>query len=178
MTLNQAKRVESSTVDSRALADLMVHVLPVCHRLMIAAVHRTPHTSGMSLTQFRILARLSEREHRATELAAALDIGKSTLTISVDSLVRRGFVERREAPGDRRAIVLRITAAGEVLVRALATRAASGLTTLLDQLTDEEMEGLSRGVSGLQRVLALGAEHLQPALAAANASHARTERQN
>jgi len=144
--------------------------------MMIAAVHRTPHTNGMSLTQFRILARLSEREHRATELAAALDIGKSTLTISVDSLVRRGFVERREAPADRRAIVLRITAAGEVLVRALATRAASGLTAVLDQLTDEEMEGLSQGVSGLQRVITLGAKNFQPALAAAKASHAGAER--
>jgi len=139
--------------DPLTLAEQMIHVLPACHRLMVAAVHGTPHTKGMSLTQFRILKHLNEREHRATELASALEVGKSTLTISVDSLVRRGFVERSDLVGDRRASVLRITPSGEVLVRALEHRAAGGLASLLTQLTLDERKALSQGFDGLERAL-------------------------
>jgi DNA-binding MarR family transcriptional regulator len=142
-----------SIPDPLGLAEQMIHVLPACHRLILAAVHRTPHTRGMSLTQFRILKRLNEREHRATELASSLEIGKSTLTISVDSLVRRGFVERSDLVGDRRASVLRITPAGEVLVRALEHSAAGGLASVLTQLTSDERKALSQGFDGLERAL-------------------------
>jgi DNA-binding MarR family transcriptional regulator len=150
---NGIQAAASNSLDAGRLAELMVRVLPICHRLMIAAVHRTPHTRGMSLNQFRVLARLRERDYQPTQLASALEIGKSTLTISVNSLVRRGFVERREAPHDGRAVVLGITSAGQVLLRALEASAAGGLAQALSRLDDEEREALSVGFSGLERLL-------------------------
>jgi DNA-binding MarR family transcriptional regulator len=149
-----AEPVADAQIDTQALARLIVQVLPTLQRAMVAEVHRTPDTSGMSLTQFRVLARLVHREYRATELASALEIGKSTLTITTDSLVRRGYVTReRDTTDDRRSVVLRITPSGQVLYRALESHAASGVACVVEHLSVAERDALEIGVRGLERVL-------------------------
>jgi DNA-binding MarR family transcriptional regulator len=46
------------------------------------------------------------------ELSARLGLDKSTLSRTVDSLVKEGLAERTTSPGDRRAIAVRLTAKG------------------------------------------------------------------
>src|SRR4051812_29862912 len=99
-----------------AVAATVVHLLPTLIRALVAEMHNAPHTAGMTLPQFRVLARLNERAYRAAELADALEVGRPTLTATVDGLERRGLVGRtREAPGDRRRVALSPPAPGEAV---------------------------------------------------------------
>src|SRR3954451_24800146 len=101
-------------------AALLIQLMPTIQKVAVAAMRKTPETTGMTLAQFRILKQLRERDHRAGELADALEIGAATLTVTADTLERRGLIERaRGLPDDRRAVVLRLTPAGHALYHAL-----------------------------------------------------------
>src|SRR5690242_11737814 len=90
------------------VGQLLVRVLPRLTRYLVSELHRAPQAHDLTWPQFRVLGYLSERDHRASELADALEIGRSTLTAIGDGLVRRGLVERaRDLPGDRRGVLMR-----------------------------------------------------------------------
>jgi DNA-binding MarR family transcriptional regulator len=128
--------------------------MPTIQRVAVAAMREAPHTAGMTLAQFRILGRLSERDYRAGELAEALEVGAATLTVTADTLEHRGLIERaRGLPDDRRAVVLRLTPAGRALFRALRSRAVGGISHLLERSEPEEREALITGLEALQRGL-------------------------
>jgi DNA-binding MarR family transcriptional regulator len=132
----------------------LVRVLPRLIRVLAAEMHRAPHTRDLTLPQFRVLGRLSERDYRAAELADSLEVGRPTLTSTVDGLVRRGLVERqRELPGDRRGVLLRLTPAGRTLHRALEVRAIAGVAALLAEASPAEREALAVGLAALERGL-------------------------
>ena len=135
-------------------AALLIQLMPTIQRVAVAAMRQAPHTAGMTLPQFRILGRLSERAYRAGELAEALEIGPATLTVTADTLERRGLIARsRGLPADRRAVTLRLTPAGQALFPALKAKAVSGLSRLLDQSEPAECESLIVGLESLQRGL-------------------------
>ena len=48
-----------------ALGRSVVRVLPRLIRALVAEMHRAPHTRDLTLPQFRVLSRLSERDGRA-----------------------------------------------------------------------------------------------------------------
>jgi DNA-binding MarR family transcriptional regulator len=151
-----AKRRQQPEPETRPedAAELLIQLMPKLLRTAIAAMHEAPHTSGMTLAQFKILGRLSERDHRAGELAEALEVGGATLTVTADTLERRGLIERtRGLPDDRRAVLLRLTPAGRALYRALRARAVTGIAALLIESTAEEREALRIGLHALQRGL-------------------------
>jgi MarR family transcriptional regulator, organic hydroperoxide resistance regulator len=71
----------------------------------------------LSFQQFRILQRV---ERGVTSLTALADLAKrrpSTISKSVDSLVRQGLLTREPAPSDRRTMVLTLTAPGVATLR-------------------------------------------------------------
>jgi DNA-binding MarR family transcriptional regulator len=137
-----------------ALGRDVVRVLPRLIRVLVAEMHRAPHTRDLTLPQFRVLGRLSERDYRAAELADSLEVGRPTLTSTVDGLVRRGLVERqRDLPGDRRGVLLRLTPAGRTLHRALEARAIAGVAALLAEASAAEREALATGLAALERGL-------------------------
>ena len=141
-------------IDPKDAAALVIQVMPKLMRTAIAAMHDAPHTAGMTLAQFKILGRLSEREHRAGELSEALEVGGATLTVTADTLERRGLIERvRGLPDDRRAVVLRLTPAGQTLYRALKARALSAIAELLTESTTDERSALVTGLTALERGL-------------------------
>jgi DNA-binding MarR family transcriptional regulator len=141
-------------VDPEEAAALLIQVMPKLVRLTIAAMRDAPHTAGMTLAQFKILGRLSEGEHRAGELAEALDVGGATLTVTADTLERRGLIERvRGLPDDRRAVVLRLTPAGQALYRALKARAIGAIAELLSASESTERAALATGLAALERGL-------------------------
>ena len=88
---------------------------------------------------------------RQRELAAALGIEGPSLVRLLDSLERRGFIERREDENDRRARGIHLTRAG----RDLAVRAArignSLQKRLLDSVPAADLEICERVLETLER---------------------------
>jgi len=55
--------------------------------------------------------------YRLTELAAKIEVKPSAVTVMVDRLEKRGLVRRVHDPGDRRAMLVEVTAEGEETLR-------------------------------------------------------------
>ena len=118
-----------------------------------------PHAGILRL--LRVSAGLSQQE-----LSAKLGIHPSRLVAILDDLEKRGFVERRAHPDDRRLYSLHLTQGGgealgsigkvarehqETLLSALSKEEREMLGTLLLKIADQQ--GLSRGIHpGYQRL--------------------------
>ena len=145
---------ERPTAPPDDVAHQLVRLLPSLYRAIVADLHTAPHAAGMTLAQFRILGRLSERDYRAAELASALEVGRPTLTTTTDSLVRRGLVERvRDLPGDRRGVLLRLTPAGRTVQCALEARSIETVARLLSDVRDADRAALGEALGSVERAL-------------------------
>jgi len=138
------------------LARLELEVLPRLMRLVAAAAGESgPGTHGfLSVTQFRVLKRLARGPWLGSDLAQALRLTPPTVSSAIDSLVRRGLVERGETPEDRRAVPLQLTAEGRACLDAVQEKVISVLTPLLQQLEPEERAALNHGLRALARAMA------------------------
>lgn len=89
--------------------------------------------SDLSVAEMHTLEGIGLYESRTmSETAATLEITTGTLTVAVDRLVRKGYVERRRDPHDRRVVRVRLTKKGK-----LAYRMHNKFHKLLvDRLTD------------------------------------------
>ena len=98
----------------------------------------------ISLTEYEILVRLSEREDhcmRMAHLADALAHSRSRVTHTIDRMERAGYVERRASPDDGRGVVAAMTDKGWELLQAAAHAHVQGVrSNLIDLVSDEEFE--------------------------------------
>jgi DNA-binding MarR family transcriptional regulator len=103
---------------------------------------------GLSLTEYEVLVRLSEREGRQmrmAQLADAMAHSRSRVTHTVKRLEEAGLVARCKAVDDGRGIVCQMTDQGYAMLETMApTHVGSVRDNLVDLITDEEMETLGR----------------------------------
>ena len=81
---------------------------------------------------------------RLSELAGALRIAPRSATEVVDGLQERGLVERAADPGDRRAVVLRLTDAGRRVQEEVSAARAADSQELFARLSAEDRATLER----------------------------------
>ncbi len=134
------------------LAQLWLDTLPRVMRLVVVAGVHEANGHQLSVPQFRILKQLSHGSRLGSELAQTLQVTPPTISAGVDSLVRRGLVERGEA-SDRRARPLRITPAGAHCLQTAQQRALGILTQLLERMSGPERRALAQGLDALARAL-------------------------
>ena len=129
-------------------------VLPAVVRVLSQAT-AAPGQDGrrLTLTQFRVLKQLCERRLLGSDLAMRLELTPATISAAIDGLVRAGMVDRHRSEGDRRAVPLEITAAGQSALAAARSRQQDALTDLLDGLSPRERRCLSVGLRGLVRAM-------------------------
>ncbi|MYX35902.1 MULTISPECIES: MarR family winged helix-turn-helix transcriptional regulator [unclassified Streptomyces] len=124
------------------------------HREMTAFARRARAAAArmhpkLSLVAYTLLAHMSERRHcRATDLAQAFLLDKSTVSRQIATLERLGLVERRPDPADHRVQVLLPTTAGAAVL-AEATRAAWHIVR--GRLADWDDSDLARFAAYLTR---------------------------
>ncbi len=96
----------------------------------------TPHQRQAVL----VLARRGSLSMR--ELARELMISPSSATELADRLVERGWVEREPDPGDRRAVVVRLSAKASSSAQQVDHMLHAGVAELLSPLGDRELADL------------------------------------
>ena len=95
---------------------------------------------GVTMAQAHVLLAVEEAgQTRVTALARELRLDKSTLSRTIEGLVRAGLVDRRAVPGDRRSLSLSLTALGR--------RAAADI----NRQGDEEIRGLLSRIPSRKR---------------------------
>jgi DNA-binding MarR family transcriptional regulator len=103
---------------------------------------------GISLTEYEILVRLSEkpgRRLRMAHLADAMCHSRSRITHTVTRLERSGLLERTESPEDGRGVLAAMTDKGMALLEEAAHVHVTGVrNNLVDLVNDEDFAALGR----------------------------------
>ncbi len=84
-----------------------------------------------------------------TAVAKALDVTTGTLTISVNSLVRKGLVNRERSEEDRRVVLVSLTDKGRKLHRRHTEFHDRMISDITDNLDEEEISILARALDKL-----------------------------
>jgi DNA-binding MarR family transcriptional regulator len=130
---------ELSAVDGLAQLSFLIH----------NALGRRAAENGLSLIQTRLLGVLRDREPTMNELATLLELDKSSITGLIDRAERRGLVDRVPSTRDRRAVLVRLTNDGRLLVNRAAAHFELDVARLLDVLSSTDAKALSRVISRL-----------------------------
>lgn len=85
-----------------------------------------------------------------SRLADVLNVSDSNATGLVDRMEERGFIQRDRVPTDRRVVLVRVTDAGEKLLKEVDALSDEILRTVLDRLDPPQLLGVSQAVADLR----------------------------
>lgn len=129
----------------------IAHNIRVLGKLFDMAVARSPQFGELSGPRLGILLRLyMEAEHGNPEgvnpstLGRFQDVKKNTISALLKSLEESGLIERNPHPTDRRASLIRVTAAGKELVRSTAPLRFGFMNEVTSSLSTTEQDDLIR----------------------------------
>jgi DNA-binding MarR family transcriptional regulator len=124
------------------------------HKTKIEAMPEAAHPRDYSM----LVALLTTGPISQQQLAEKMRVNRSLVVGIVDELERRGWVERRRDPADRRSYRLHVTPAGEAAVAEMGPRVKAASATMAGRLTDAERERLHE----LLRALIAAEDRLVP----------------
>ena len=109
----------------------------------------------LSPSQYRLLLFLSEGNAAASAVAGRLAVSRPSVTALADGLEKRGLLQRKSDPADRRKVAHELTEAGKLALAAADNAAAKQLTDIADHLdadqADRALEGLALWNEALTR---------------------------
>ena len=122
--------------------------------LVMRAVFSEARKGGHNLApnHFRILRALSHRSCNLSELAEHQDVSLPSMSASVQTLVERGWVERKRSSSDRRTMSLRLTARGQRVLNAEYQRLMDWTARKLSALSDSEILKIEQGMEALAKL--------------------------
>jgi DNA-binding MarR family transcriptional regulator len=111
-------------------------------------------TAGdLTLAQLSILVTLLDRGPiRMTDLAAHERVRTPTTTVAIRRLEKIGLVKRSRDPSDLRAVLVDITPRGLAVHRESLTNRIAALAALLSQLSEPDLETLTKALAPLERL--------------------------
>ena len=114
----------------------------------VQGIHaRVSERHGLTPIQSKLLFVLMLGPRVMGSLAATFGVEKAALTGLVDRVERLGLVRRSSVPGDRRAIHVTLTDAGEGAATAFYADAKEELNVLLSPLTPHQREQFLRALA-------------------------------
>ena len=123
--------------------------------------HVRDSVTGQQLSdhQASILDHLDEVEPTSLmELARHLGVTASTMSLTIDRLVRGGYVSRQRAAQDGRVVALRLTQAGLRIRREKSVLDPALVKSMLARLTADELE---RALQGLELLAWASADQME-----------------
>ena len=145
----------SATPELIETADCLCLASRRAARSITRAFDRRLKAHGLRATQFTLLASLALQGERSLgDLAAFIDVDRTTLTRNMALAEARGLIASRRAEGDARTRLITITPHGrEVLAAAFASwrEVQAGLTERIGEDAADRLRRLARG--GLRTVV-------------------------
>ena len=129
--------------------------LASANRKLRALVDERARNMGLTLSRARLLMQLAKADGPIqSDLAGLLDIEQPTLVRLLDGLERTGMIERRAAPGDRRARRVFLTSAARAQAEDILAFLTELRADILDDVDREELEIALRVLSRMSRNIA------------------------
>jgi DNA-binding MarR family transcriptional regulator len=107
----------------------------------------------VSRTEVGALRILAAGPRRITELACIERVTQPAITLLVNRLAERGWVERIADPSDGRAVLVSLTSAGEEAFERLRAEYRAMLHSEMVMLDDDDIDALARSVEILDRLI-------------------------
>ena len=135
--------MQATVATPQQLADALVKLSNHVNRTASPEMFRVLGEVGLSFTQMKALFLLQESEEMTVkDISARLSMSLPAMSRSVEGLVQRGFVTRREHDTDRRSKQIGLLPAGrDVLNRVTAAR-ENALIAFAAELPDAERTAL------------------------------------
>lgn len=159
---------EIFAVDSLKHLDLF-RMIMFSARLLKQSMGENRGESQLSSARIRLLTHLLVAGHYGqpdglppSELSRFLNVSRNTISALLNGLEEQGLVERHLHPTDRRQFLIRITPAGQALVRARSPEFARRVEALLGALSPDEQATLAELLHKLNDHLAGQAGALDP----------------
>jgi long-chain acyl-CoA synthetase len=108
---------------------------------------------GVSLPQYRLLGWLEAGAEVSAKVAERMAVTPPSITALVDGLVKRGYVDRRSDPADRRRLPLHLTKEGLAALTAADDAIAARLEGVLSHTSDRERTSAAKGLQAWQHGL-------------------------
>jgi DNA-binding MarR family transcriptional regulator len=136
---------------SRDLAAFTNRLLVAGARDLFAAIEK----AGLTITQVKLLKELCEADEPLSlgAMSHALGLSLPAISRSVDNLVGRGQVKRKEDPRDRRSKLVTVTARGRDTYEQLTALRLAGIKSFVAGLEPAEQEALAAAVGPVVRRL-------------------------
>jgi DNA-binding MarR family transcriptional regulator len=146
----QASSAPTQTSPKQLAGDL----LRLWHRVLRGSSRQLYALLGeldLSMTQMKLLHTLADHDAQVSikELGAEVGLSLPGASRAIDSLLRRGLVERQEDPADRRCKRIGITASGRDAVERVENARLAGLEDFTSSLTPEQRDRLATALSDL-----------------------------
>jgi DNA-binding MarR family transcriptional regulator len=121
------------------------------------------HRHALSLVHLNVLTLLEMNGPLSMRrLAESMDVSDASVTGIVDRMEKRSLVERRRGSEDRRVVLVEATDAGRQVFADLAAHRREILSSILDELSDDDMAALLKGMKAIHtaraRVLSAAAD--------------------
>lgn len=124
------------------------------HKMSVGSVRPRTLQHGLVLREWRVLAFLAKYQPmKASDLVARSPMDKASVSRAVATLTRRGLVESKALPGDRRARRLSLTAKGKKLFQKVAPDSRARHAKLVSVLTVKEREAFFQMIDKLMAQL-------------------------
>ena len=123
-------------------------------RVMLRAKQQQLSAYGLTPSQAEVLVGLELRHTCSTgDIASSLGVTSSAATQTVETLVRRGLVERAADATDRRVVRLVLTSEGSQLTAQLHEQRRRQLTELVSRLNPEQTSALVTALRTLTDII-------------------------
>ncbi len=119
----------------------------------LSKIFLTRTSIPVSRTEVGVLRGLRQGPRRITELACEERVTQPAITLLVNRLAERGWVERSTDPDDGRAVLVTLTSAGEEAYDRLKAEYRALLHEEMATLDDDEVETLAKAVGILDQLI-------------------------
>lgn len=141
--------------EARECAQLLLETIPNLMRNLGGAMRqcKSGEDEHLNMGQFRMLGMLHHAPRTLSELATSHHVTPSTMSRTIDVLVRKAWVIRETDPADRRQVILTLTDEGRTALHAMGLHARDAVTGMLAQLDDQERARLYDGLIVLRKLV-------------------------
>lgn len=115
------------------------------NKAIIKHTKQNADSLGLTLLQMGILNTVScNQDITLKEVAAKLDLPKSTVSVNIDDLVKSGFIERNASENDRREVKLKTTDKGKESAKKSCDNAMSykAMISALEGIPENDVQEL------------------------------------
>jgi DNA-binding MarR family transcriptional regulator len=145
--------MESASVERRSSQlDEIAEALPQ-RTAALSRLFLTRTSVCVSRTEVGVLRTLRTGPRRITELAAEERVTQPAITLLVNRLQERGWLQRIPDPSDGRAVLVSLTRQGEEVFERLRAEYRALLHEEMASLEDSEVETLAAAVSILDKLI-------------------------